>query len=420
MLNIVANQVSSSVDWLGLLLLVWLAVVAAIVVWYRRDIVRLWREPVLKLPVLVLESDDWGAGPLSQASALDDMAAVLRRFRDSTGRPPVMSLAVVLAVPDGSAIAVGGGTYRRVCLDEAPLTRVLDALKRGEAEGVFSLQLHGLEHYWPDTLMASDDQRVLAWLREASPASTESLQARFQYRWIDTRCLPSSPHPSAAVEEAVREEVEAFRRAFGRTPAVVVPPAFAWTPVVERAWSSSGIECVVTPGERYVRCAADGELVDDGERFANGDRSNGILYLVRNDYFEPARGRDAEYALRAMRRASSAGRPCVLENHRVNFCSEPAMRAHSLQELEKLVACALSLMPKLRFLSSSDLFHILKVGDPHWIMPRWRDRFPYFWQRLSHSGRPWKLLRLTGVALLGGFLLRVAPIQSTELKSHPL
>jgi hypothetical protein len=391
------------------MLLLWLAFVAAIAFWYRRDIGRLWREPVLKHPVLVLESDDWGAGPLTQASALDDMAALLRRFKDSTGRPPVVSLAIVLAVPNGAAIAVGG-TYRRVCLDEAPLAPVLDALKRGEAEGVFSLQLHGLEHYWPDTLMSSDDPQVLAWLREPSPASTESLKARLQYRWIDTRCLPSRPHPSAAVAGAVREEVETFRRVFGRAPAVVVPPAFAWTPFVERAWSSSGIECVVTPGERYVRCAADGELADDGERFANGDRSNGILYLVRNDYFEPARGRDAEYALRAMRRASSAGRPCILENHRVNFCSEPAVRAHSLQELEKLVAGALTLRPKLRFLSSSDLLHIFKVGDPHWVMVRWRERFPYFWQRLSHSGRPWRLLQLTGVALLGGLLLRLAPI----------
>jgi hypothetical protein len=281
------------------------------------------------------------------------------------------------------------------------LKQVLESLKRGEADGVFSLQLHGLEHFWPDTLMLSGDPQVHAWLRQPSPGSTESLKAHFQYRWIDTRRLPSDPHPSAAIADAVRFEVDTFRRVFGRTPTVVVPPGFAWTPAVERAWSTHGIECVVTPGERYVRCAADGELTDDGERFANGDRANGVFYLVRCDYFEPARGRDADYALRALSRATQAGRPCVLENHRVNFCSGPAARKLSLQELDKLVADALVMLPDLRFLSSIDLFHVLRRRDPQWVVVGWRERLPSVWQRLRQTGRLWKLLLLSGVALVG-------------------
>lgn len=390
--------------WLALPLL-WLTVVSAVVVWYRHDIDRLWREPVLRMPVLVLESDDWGAGPLVQASALDDIAEVLRRFRDSRGRPAVMSLAVVLAVPDGPAIVdANGAEYRRACLDQAALVPVLDALKRGEVDGTFSLQLHGLEHFWPATLMANQDRQVQKWLRAPSPAATEWLQPHLQYRWIDARSLPSGLLPDAAVRSAVREEVETFGRVFGRAPTVVVPPAFAWTRVVEREWSSNGIECVVTPGERYVRCSANGELADDGERFANGDMSDGIVYLVRYDYFEPARGRDAAHALRALRRASSEGRPCVLENHRSNFC-ESAVRAQSLLELERLVGGALAQMPTMRFLSSSELFRVLMRGDSQWVFLGRGDRFLFFWRRLRHAGRVWKLLRLLGVALPGALLM---------------
>ncbi len=391
--------------WLGLPTL-WLGVVTSIIFCYRRELGRLWREPVLRWPVLVLESDDWGAGPLDQASALDDISAILRRFSDSTGRPAVMSLAVVLAVPNGRAIASCGNGYSRICLDEPMLSPVLGALKRGEAQGAFSLQLHGLEHYWPESLMACADSRVQAWLRAQPPASTERLPSYLQSRWVDASCLPS--RPLGDVQRAVAEEVEVYRRVFGRSPTLVVPPTFVWTPAVEHAWAAQGIECVITPGCRYVARAADGSSVADDARFANGDSTGGITYLVRYDYFEPARGRDAAYAQRALRRASAEGRPCVLENHRINFCQGPALCAHSLGELQQLLAGALAVTPRLRFLSSGDLFNIMKTRDAQWIASRWRERLPFIWQRLRQTGRLWKLLRLTGATFLGELLIRWA------------
>ena len=384
----------------------WLGMVAAILSWYRRDIGRLLREPVLRWPVLVLESDDWGAGPLDQASALDDIAALLRRFSDSAGRPAVMSLAVVLAVPDGTAIASNGNAYRRIFLDEPLLAPVLAALKRGEAQGAFSLQLHGLEHYWPENLMASAEPQVQAWLREPPPASTERLPSHLQSRWVDASRLPTRPLPDDAVHRAAINEIEVYRRAIGSAPTLIVPPTFVWTPAVERAWASQGIECVITPGCRFAARAADGSSVADDARFANGDSAGGITYLVRYDYFEPARGRDAAYALRALRRASAEGRPCVLENHRVNFCQDPAVHEHSLQELQQLLTGALAAAPALRFLSSGDLFRIYRTRDPQWIVTRRRDRFPFVWQRLGQTGRLWSLLRLTGAALPGELLIR--------------
>lgn len=387
-------------------LLLWLLAVAAIAVWYRRDIGRLWREPVLKFPVLVLESDDWGAGPLEQASALDEVAAVLRRYRDASERRPVMSLAVVLAVPDGQAISTDYSVYQRICLDHPRLGDVLEALKRGEADGVFSLQLHGLEHFWPQALMASSDPLVQAWLREPSLAATERLPSHLQSRWVDVSRLPSARLPDAVVYSAVAEEMEVYHRIFGRKATLVVPPTFVWTPAVEQAWAMNGIECVITPGRRYTRRISDGSCADDGERFANGDRARGVTYLVRYDYFEPNRGRDAAHALRALRRAIAEARPGVFENHRANFCDNPKMRARSLQELEDLLSGALTLDPRMRFLSSSDLFRILERRDPAWIHLSISKRLPFLWQRLRHTGRLWKLLMLSGAALPGELLMR--------------
>ena len=391
--------------FLWTLLVLWFSAVAGVVAFYRRDIHRLWREPVLRYPVLTVESDDWGAGPLVQASALRDIVDVLRRFQDSEGRRPVISLAVVLAVPDGPAICADSTAYQRRRLDDPSLASILSVLKFGEAEAVFSLQLHGLEHFWPDTVMACGDSKVQAWLREPGPSFTEQLPSHMQSRWIDAACLPSQPLSVAAIQRAVKEEVEIYREVMACPPRIVVPPTFVWTPVVEDAWAANGIECVITPGQRYVCRETDGASVSDGARFANGDRSGAITYLVRFDYFEPARGRDAAYALRALRRAVLEGRPCILENHRVNFCQGPTMHTRSLQELERLITGALAQAPKVRFLSSYDLLHIYKRRDPEWLFSRFGERFPYFWQRLRHTGRLWKLLRISGAALPGELLM---------------
>lgn len=385
---------------------VWIAMVALIGWGHRRQLSILWREPVFRCPVLVLESDDWGAGPHSQAQALRDIVEVLERHRDAVGRMPMLNLALVLAVPDGQAISTDG-RYHRVSLDDPRFASVLQALREGEARGVFALQLHGMEHFWPAALMASGDPAVAEWLRQPEPATTEQLPSQLQSRWVDAGELPSSPHPAARIHAAVEEEVRAFERIFGIPPRVVVPPTFVWTREVERAWAAQSLECIVTPGWRYTRRNADGLPGGDEGPIVNGDQSADLNYLVRTDYFEPLRGRDAGHALRALAMGVSEGRPCILENHRDNFIFDTEQCRGSLAELDALCAGALKQHAGLRFLSTLELGRILRACDPQWLVQRWRERLPFVWQRLRHSGRPWKLMRLTGLAALGAMLVRL-------------
>lgn len=391
----------------ALLLALWLLANLAVCLAWWRPLARIWREPVLRHPVLIIESDDWGAGPLAQAQALDEMAAVLRRHRDASGRAAVLTVAVVLAVPDAEAIR-GSGRYARIELDDPRLLPILDALRRGRRDGVLALQLHGHEHYWPATLMASTDPAVQDWLRGPVPATTELLPPPLQSRWVATGTLPSSPHAGPEVQAAVAAEVRAFERLLGEPPRIVVPPTFVWTREVEDAWAAQGIECVVTPGWRYPRRRADGLPDGDEGPLANGDRRGGLVYLARVDYFEPARGRDALYALRALDGAVAESRPCLLENHRDNFIGDAATCRHSLDQLDQLLRSARERHAGLRFLSSLELGRLLRARDPAWVAQGWRDRLPALWQRLQRSGRPWKLLRLTGLATLLRLGLRPA------------
>lgn len=391
----------------ALLLVLWLLANLVVCLAWWRPLARIWREPVLRHPVLIIESDDWGAGPLVQAQALDEVAAVLRRHRDATGRAAVLTVAVVLAVPDAEAIRASG-RYARIELDDPRLLPILDALLRGRRNGVLALQLHGHEHFWPATLMASSNPTVQDWLRGPVPATTEQLPSPLQSRWVDTGTLPSSPHPGSEVQAAVSAEVQAFERLLGEPPRIVVPPTFVWTREVEDAWAAQGIECIVTPGWRYPRRRADGLPDGDEGPLANGDRRGGLIYLARADYFEPARGRDALYALRALDAAVAEARPCLLENHRDNFIGDAATCRQSLDQLDQLLRMARERHAGLRFLSSLELGRLLRARDPAWVVQAWRDRLPALWQRLQRSGRPWKLMRLTGLAPLVGLWLRPA------------
>src|SRR4030095_8366599 len=114
-----------------------------------------------------------------------------------------------------------------------------DAIARGARRGVFSAQLHGMEHFWPACVMqaASTDMRV----RDVRPGHpfprTEALPAPLQSRWIDTTTLPSRALPPSEVSAAAREEVAAFKELLGTVPDVVVPSTFVWTGDAETAWT---------------------------------------------------------------------------------------------------------------------------------------------------------------------------------------
>jgi hypothetical protein len=383
---------------IGWLALGWLSVVGATLAYFRRDLRAIWHEPVLRQPVMIIESDDWGAGPVAaQAAALDRLEKVLSRHRDRRGRHPAMTLALVLAVPDGRAIGEDGRYHRRL-LDDPLFAPVRRALEQGRSAGVFVFQLHGLEHYWPAGLMASTDPSVGAWLTAERPAATESLPPPLQSRWVDASVLPSRSLEPAAISEAVAEEVRVFERILGERPRVAVPPTFVWTEAVERAWAREGIEFVVTPGLRSACRDASGLPACDSGTLRNGQRGAGVTYVVRDDYFEPERGHRAERALAALANKREQGRACLLETHRSNFIGDAAVAGEAANELDRLLVEALGRHPALCFLSTEELGRAMRQNDPDWIEQRLLPRIHAWRARVRRLGPFWRMARLTGLA----------------------
>jgi hypothetical protein len=384
-------------------MIIWLAISSAVLaVVFRRALSAAWREPVLRAPVLILESDDWGYGPLVQAARLDRIADLLAGFHDALGRHPVTTLGVVLAGPDTERIrADETRTYHRVTLADPRLASVRDAMLRGAARGVFALQLHAMEHYWPACLMrrASADGQICRWLTGAEFPATEELPAPLQSRWIDATDLPSGPLSSDEVALAAAEEIRAFAAVFGAKPEVVVPPTFVWNDTVESAWAHAGARVVVTPGVRNETRDANGRVVA-GERtyFNAATGPHGVSYVVRDCYLEPSLGVTHQRTLEALRSNTRAGRPTLVEMHRLNFLGDERAAQHAIDEVKRLLEIAGAEFPTLRFMSTADLARHGRDRSAL-VERRIRVRVHLLIRRLARISRLRKLAWVTGAAI---------------------
>ncbi len=324
------------------------------------------KAPVLDRPVVILESDDWGPGPEVQVRALNKIRLLLSRFRDDRGRHPVMTVGVILSIPDVQAIEETG-RYRARYLNEPEFRSLVDILKQGAGEAVFDLQLHGMAHYWPSNLMTflgCGEGIPDRWLTREG-WRTELLPSWLQSRWIDAGTLPSKPLPFELVREAVAEEVELFRCCFGVDPKVVVPPTFVWDDNVERAYDRMGVEVLITPGHRYPGRKDDGALMDSDKQYINGQLVHGKMKaLVRDLYFEPALGHQSDKVLEKISWKWSRREPALIETHRFNYLGEHART--SLDSLERLLESVMERFPTVHFMSSRELAREMGGRDTIW------------------------------------------------------
>ena len=389
-------------------LVLWFIATGVLVFLYGwRGIFTACREPVLRRPVLIIESDDWGAGMPAQAGALRNIADILKCFTDCDGCRPIMTLGMILATADGEK-TLSRGSYHRQMISMQTHAPLLNAIRRGVEDGVFSVQLHGMEHFWPAALLAASkqDDAVNAWLTHSPEFQTEDLPSPLQSRWVDASVLPARRLSIAAVKQAAQEEVRAFEDIFGTVPMVAVPPTFVWNKEVESAWASAGVGVIVTPGCRYETRDEKGLPAGRGGAVYNGQPGeNGIVYLVRDAYFEPSFGHTARQALAALSAKTSQGRPTLFETHRFNFLGTEEKFA--LDELEQLLRMSLTEFPKLAFLSSGTLATVLKNRDPEWLEMRFRRRLHIWITRLGMLPRLRKLAWITGWIVPAGLLWRL-------------
>jgi hypothetical protein len=342
--------------------------------------------------IVVIESDDWGIEGITpeQLDAIErkgydvrhiftrysietpeDLSAlyaVLRRHKDSRGRPAVFTANFVVANPDWDAIEAGRfEAYRYIPLpdrlsDGRDTHDLARAYREGMEAGVFSPQYHGRDHFnvhaWLSKLRSGDEAyRELFKLRLSRPPRAPGADwlGELSSVHVDLSTRPSRPIPLEAQAQALHEGLAIFERLFGYRPLSTVAPYGFFDETAERLWAEAGIRYIQLANSGARRLDATGRVC--GPQFRNGERSPfGQVYLARNADLDLP-GANVEKTFQAIEWAFFRGQPAVVSIHSVNYQSaiDPERRTSALANLDGLLSSIEGRFPDLVYLTSPEL-----------------------------------------------------------------
>lgn len=349
--------------------------------------------------IVVIESDDWGSVRMSSLESferlkkagipvdrdhynindalesnedLEMLFDTLSKFKDSTGRHPVMTGVNVVANPDFDAIKANGFTeyvyepYTETCKRYPNHERVLELWKKGIKERYFVPILHGREHlnaqFWMRALQSNDLSTVTAFQEGVTGiprtgiggVRVPNFQAAFE---IDT--LEDLEYQ----KEVIRTGADLFEKLYGFKAKYFVPTNGFFNNTLEKSLFDSGI--------RYINTAKkQREPLGNGQYRVNtryiGNRNQfGQIYLTRNCFFEPAAtGYEVpsnydwlNYCLKEIEIAFRWHKPATISSHRVNYIGylHPENREKNLKLLSQLLGEIIKRWPDVEFMTSVEL-----------------------------------------------------------------
>ncbi len=344
--------------------------------------------------IMVIESDDWGSvrmpslnameklrahglevaggsnrynlnDTLATASDLEDLFNVLLQHKDKNGRPAVFTAVSVVANPDFDKIKEHN--FKEYFYE--PFTKTLERYHgndesyqlwlKGIKHKIFIPQFHGREHLnvaeWMRALQSGDREALLAFdeglwgfNNKAISKSTISFQAAFDL---------FEPADLDVQSASITEGLELFNKLFGYRATFFVPPNGPFNNTLEKVAAEAGIT--------YMSASKiQAEPLGYGKskkvfHWLGKKNKNNQYYITRNCFFEPGdKGKDwVDTCLDEISTAFRWNKPAIISSHRVNYIGalNPANKAHSLQQLSKLLIAILAKWPDVQFCTSAEL-----------------------------------------------------------------
>ena len=355
-----------------------------------------WRT---KRHIVVIESDDWGSVRMSSLESFERLKATgipvdtdhynindalesnedlemlfetLHKFKDSTGRHPVMTGVNVVANPDFKAIAKNDfkeyvyEPYTKTCERYPNHDRVYELWKKGIAERLFVPVLHGREHlnaqFWMRALQKGDLSTVVAFKERVTGiprkgiggAAVPNFQAAFD---IET------PADLPYQQEVIKTGAKLFEQLYGYKAKFFVPTNGWFNNNLEKDLFDSGVMYIDT-AKKQREPLGNGQYKTN-TRFVGNKNRYGQIYLTRNCFFEPAAtGFEVpenydwlNYCLKEIEIAFRWHKPATISSHRVNYIGylHPDNREKGLKALSQLLGEIIKRWPDVEFMTSVEL-----------------------------------------------------------------
>lgn len=363
-----------------------------------------WRT---KRKLVVIESDDWGSIRMSSKQAfrnlqntgiligkshynlydslesnqdLELLFEILSKFKDKTGRAPVLTGVNVVANPDFDQIRLQGFT----CYFYEPYTetlkrypehdRVYSLWKYGIEKRLFVPIFHGREHLnaqrWLRALQNQNQSTLLAFDIGVTGIPTIGIkgeivpdfQAAFDIDTIDDL---------AYMKEVLKTGLNLFEDLYGYRSRYFVPTNGPFNNQLEEDLNILGVKYINT-AKRQMEPLGNSEYKTN-TRFIGQKNRFGQTYITRNCFFEPSSSgfewpANTDWVNNCLKEIEIAFRwnkPAIISTHRVNYIGflHAENREKGLSYLSELLSRMLKRWPDIEFITSVELGNLIATSN---------------------------------------------------------
>lgn len=353
-----------------------------------------------KRHIVVIESDDWGSIRMPSKEAYEDLLkreirvdrdpyckydglatkddlanlfAVLDSVRDSNGNPAVLTADSIVVNPDFERIK--GADFSRYFYE--PFTETLkksprhegtfDMWQEGMEKGLFHPQFHGREHL-----------NVKKWMKTLQDGH-ESTRIAFDYGSFGlTSAVDSSIRNNymGAFNSGLDEDImdykgilwdglEIFKRIFGYRSESFIATTYTWSPKIEPFLKEYGVKYLQGLITQKIPHGDDCDIEFRKRSFQGTKSSEGLIYLMRNAFFEPSQYPNIDTVDKCLHRINLAfrwGKAAVICAHRLNFIGSinKTNTDKNLPMFKNLLQRIVKQWPDVEFMSSDQLGHIIE------------------------------------------------------------
>lgn len=347
--------------------------------------------------IVVIESDDWGSirmpssevysefvkrglnlsnsnynrvDTLESNEDLVQLYDVLGSLRDRKGHHPVITANMVVGNPD--FVKIKAAEFQNYYYE--PVTDTLKAYpgrdrvealwKEGHEMGLFHPQFHAREHVnvarWMHALNKRTPEIMFTFSRNTTFSGEED------YNFMEVLDYTSRDE-IAGMKESLYEGLSLFESIFGYRSRSFIPPCYAWDSDLEHVLYSNGVRYLQGLIVQLIPTGSFGHYKRSYHTF--GSRSaSGLIYLVRNCFFEPALSVQNDIVGDCMKRISIAfawHKPAIICTHRINFIGalDKENRQENLRLFRELLRRITLQWPEVEFMTSDQLGDLISSSD---------------------------------------------------------
>lgn len=350
--------------------------------------------------IVVIESDDWGTirmpsaevyqkflkqgikvdkdpyckyDGLASKTDLTNLFEVLDSVRDKNGNPAVLTADSVVANPDFQKIKAAGfyqyfyEPFTETLKKSLRHDGVFDMWKEGMDKGLFHPQFHGREHLnvkkWMKTLQDGHESTRIAFdYGSFGLTSVVDPTIKNNYMGAFNSGLEKDMQD---YQDIIWDGLGIFEKLFGYQSESFIATTYTWNPGIEKCLKEYGVKYLQGLVTQKVPHGDDCDIEFRKKNFQGRRSKEGLIYLMRNAFFEPSQYQSSDTVGECLNRINLAFRwskAAVICAHRLNFIGsiDSSNTDKNLPMFKELLQKIVKQWPDVEFMTSDQLGKIIE------------------------------------------------------------